>query len=114
METTDIPMTQKSSHVKALSVKIFMAQNAITEMEHPPSSPDLTPNDFWLLLKIKSALKGRRFQDTGDIKKCDDDTESCSTTGVPEMFPTVAGSIIGLSAQLLKGGTLKVTPLSKL
>jgi hypothetical protein len=29
-------------------------------------------------------------------KKCDV-TESYSTTGVPEMFPTVAGSIFGLS-----------------
>jgi hypothetical protein len=45
-----------------------------------------------------SALKGRRFQDVEDIKKCDDGTESCSTAGAPEMFLTVAGSIIGLSA----------------
>jgi hypothetical protein len=29
----------------------------------------LAPNDFWLFLKIKSALKGQRFQDTEDIKK---------------------------------------------
>jgi len=31
-------------------------------------------NDFWLF----------------PGKKSDDDTESCSTAGVPEMFPTVA------------------------
>jgi hypothetical protein len=42
----------------------------------------------------KSALKGRRFQDIEDIqKKCDDGTEGGSTTGVPEMFPTVAASL---------------------
>jgi hypothetical protein len=35
--------------------------------------------------------------------KCDDGTESYSITEVPKMFPTVAGSIVGLSAQLLKG-----------
>jgi transposase len=38
-------------------------------MEHSPYSPDLAPNDFWLFLKIKSALTGRIFQDTEDIKK---------------------------------------------
>jgi transposase len=48
----------------------------------PPYSPDLAPNDVWLFPKIKSALKGRRFQDIEDIKKCDNDTESYSTTGV--------------------------------
>jgi transposase len=46
---------------KALSVKKFLAQKSITEMEHPPYSPDLAPNDLWLLLKIKSALKGKKF-----------------------------------------------------
>jgi len=37
--------------------------------------------------EIKSALKGRRFQDTEDIQKsCDDGTESYSITGVPKCF----------------------------
>jgi hypothetical protein len=30
---------------------------------------------------------------TEDIKKCDDSSESCSTTEVPEKFPTVATSL---------------------
>jgi hypothetical protein len=47
-------------------------------------------------------------------KNCDDTTESYSTTGVPKMFPTVACSIVGLSAQLLKGSISKMNPLSKL
>jgi hypothetical protein len=38
-------------------------------LEQPPYSPDLAPNDFWLLPKIISALNGQRFQDTADIKK---------------------------------------------
>jgi hypothetical protein len=46
---------------KLLSVKQFLAQKSITEMEHPPSSPDLAPNDFWLFLKMKCALKGWRL-----------------------------------------------------
>jgi hypothetical protein len=44
-------------------------KKSITEMEHPPYFPDLDPNDFWLFLKIKSAIKGRRLQDIEDIQK---------------------------------------------
>jgi hypothetical protein len=36
---------------KAFSVKQFLAQKSITEMEHPPCSSDLVPNDFWLFPK---------------------------------------------------------------
>jgi hypothetical protein len=43
---------------KVLSVKQFLAQKSITEMEHPPCSSDLAPNDFWLFPEIKTALKG--------------------------------------------------------
>jgi hypothetical protein len=38
-------------------------------MKYPPFSPDLALNDFWLLPRIKSALKGQRFQDVEGIKK---------------------------------------------
>jgi len=54
---------------KAHSVKQFLAQKSINKMEHPPYSPDLVLNDFWLFPKIKSALMGPRFQDTEDIQK---------------------------------------------
>jgi hypothetical protein len=45
----------------------FSGQKIITETEHPSYSPDLAPNDFWLLPKIKFTLKRHRFQDTEDI-----------------------------------------------
>jgi hypothetical protein len=35
-------------------------------MEHPPCSPHFAPNGFWLFPKLKSALKGRRFEKTED------------------------------------------------
>jgi hypothetical protein len=63
-----------------------MTQESITEMEHTPCSPDLAPNNFWLFPKIKSALKGQRFQDLKTLKKCNDGTESYSTAGVPKLF----------------------------
>jgi hypothetical protein len=51
----------------------------------------LAPNDFWLFQEINSALKERRLQDNEDIekRKSDNGTESCSTTEIPKMFPTV-------------------------
>jgi hypothetical protein len=84
----------------------------ITEIEHPPYSSDLAPND--LCFQKQSALKGQRFQDNEDIQKKYDGTESYSTTGDHKMFPTVAGSIVALSTYLLKECTSKVNPLSKL
>jgi hypothetical protein len=46
-----------------------LAQKSITEKEHPPYSLELALNDLWLFSKIKSALKGQRFQDTEYIKE---------------------------------------------
>jgi hypothetical protein len=62
----------------------FLAQKLVTKMEHPLYSPHLALYDFRLFLKIKSALKGQRFQNTVDIKKDgqreDNSIESYSTT----------------------------------
>jgi transposase len=88
---------KNDSRHKTLSVKQFLAQKSINEMEQPPFSPDLAPNDLWLFPKIKSALKGRIFQNTEDIKKkcevCDDGTENYSTTQVPKIFATVTATL---------------------
>jgi len=52
----------------ALSVREFLATKQVTVLEHPAYSPDLAPNDFFLFPKIKDILKGRHFDDTGDIR----------------------------------------------
>ena len=31
-------------------------------LDHPPYSPDLSPNDFFTFSKIKNGLRGQRFQ----------------------------------------------------
>jgi hypothetical protein len=46
-----------SAH-KVLSVKQFLAQKSISEMEHPPYSSDQALDDLGLFPKIRSALKG--------------------------------------------------------
>jgi hypothetical protein len=63
-------------------------------MEHPPYSPDLAPNDFWIFPKLQSALTRQRLHNNEVIKnKSDDGTESYSTSGVPKIFPIMAASL---------------------
>jgi histone-lysine N-methyltransferase SETMAR len=46
----------------------FLAKNNVTTLEHPPCSPNLAAEDFYLFPRLISALKGRRFCDATDIK----------------------------------------------
>ena len=42
----------------------FFVKHLITQVTQPPPySPDLVPCDFWLFPKLKSPLKGKRFQE---------------------------------------------------
>jgi hypothetical protein len=80
---------------KALSVKQFLAQKSITEMENPSYSSALAPNNVWLFPKIKSALKEKNISGHWRHQKkyYDDGTDRHSTTSVPKMFLTVAASL---------------------
>jgi len=82
-------MTMLQFTRRSLSCSLW-PKNRLLKWNIPPCSPHLIPNDFWLFTKIKTALKGRRYQGTEDIKKCDGGTESCSTAEVPKMLPTAA------------------------
>ncbi|CAI6344606.1 unnamed protein product [Macrosiphum euphorbiae] len=53
----------------ALSIREFLADKQIPVVPHPPYSPDLAPCDFFLFPKIKTDLKGQRFDDIETIKK---------------------------------------------
>jgi histone-lysine N-methyltransferase SETMAR len=37
-------------------------------LPHPPHSPDLTPSDFHLFPKMKTHLRGQRFQSNEDVQ----------------------------------------------
>jgi hypothetical protein len=50
-------------------VREFLASKQITVLEHPPYLPDLAPNDFFLLPKIKEILKEMQFDDIDDIRR---------------------------------------------
>jgi hypothetical protein len=79
-----------------IQVKDFVVQKSITEMKHPPCFRTLAPNDLWLFPKINCTLKGRRFQDTENIKK----KVTVALEAIPEQeIQNVSNSdsIVGLS-----------------
>jgi histone-lysine N-methyltransferase SETMAR len=52
----------------ALNVREFLAKHSIPVVPHPPYSPDLALCSFFLFLRLKSILKGKRFQDVAEIQ----------------------------------------------
>jgi hypothetical protein len=48
---------------------MFLVKHNIPVLEHPPYSPDLAPCDFYLFPKVKSALKGTRFETVEAVKE---------------------------------------------
>lgn len=50
-----------SSHTARRTID-FLTENKIELMDHPPYSPDLSPNDFFTFPRIKEKLRGQRFQ----------------------------------------------------
>jgi len=61
---------QKWSHrssPKNKNKEEFLATKQITMLEHPAYSPDLAPDDFFLVPKVKEILKGGHFDDIDDI-----------------------------------------------
>ncbi|CAK1603203.1 unnamed protein product [Parnassius mnemosyne] len=41
----------------------FLKQENVELMSHPPYSPDLSPNDFFIFPRMKDLLRGQRFED---------------------------------------------------
>jgi len=48
---------------RSVLVKYFLTKKNVTILEQLPYSPDLAPCDFYLLPRLKTALKGRLFCD---------------------------------------------------
>ena len=46
----------------------FLVKHQITLVTQPHCSSDLAPRDFWLLPKLKSPLKGKRFQTIDEVQ----------------------------------------------
>ena len=50
-------------------VRNFLAKSEMTMVPQPPYSPDLSPAEFFLFSKLKSILKGCRFDTLDEIQK---------------------------------------------
>jgi histone-lysine N-methyltransferase SETMAR len=46
----------------SLPIHIYQAKHQTSVVPHPPYSPDLAPEKFFLFPKIKTTFKGRHFQ----------------------------------------------------
>jgi histone-lysine N-methyltransferase SETMAR len=72
--TTDLNMRQVSAKFDnapchtSLLVRQFLSNKNIMVCPHPPYSPDLAPNNFWLFPKVKMSMKGKRFESFQDIE----------------------------------------------
>ena len=53
---------------RAVAVQEFLARKQVCVLHHPPYSPDLSPCDYFLFLKLKLPMKGRLFEDVQDIQ----------------------------------------------
>ena len=47
----------------------FLVKHQITQVTQPHYSPDLAPCNVWIFPKLKSPLKGKRFQTVDEIQK---------------------------------------------
>ena len=54
--------SRQHSHSHIMPGAEFLAKYQITQVTQPPYIPDMVPCDFWLFPKLKSPLKGNRFQ----------------------------------------------------
>ena len=61
-------MTMHLPHASLL-IREFLVKQETIVVPQPPYSPDLAPADFFLFPKLKSTLKGRRFQTVEKIKE---------------------------------------------
>jgi transposase len=43
-------------------IRSYLAKLGISDVRHPPYSPDLNPADFFLFPKLKTTLKALHFQ----------------------------------------------------
>jgi len=53
----------------SLLIRSYLAKHQTPVVPHPPSSPDLASADFFLFPKLKTTLKGRRFQAIEEIQE---------------------------------------------
>ena len=79
-------------------IQSVLEKRQITQVTQPPYSPDRAPCDFWLLPKLKSPLKGKRFQTVDEIQE--------NTTG---QLMATRRAVWGPNVPTLKGTEVSLT-----
>jgi hypothetical protein len=62
-------------------------------ISHPPHSPDLAPCDFFLFLKMKLTLKGRRFDAIEEIQAESQTVLDTDRKGLPGSVPKMEETV---------------------
>ena len=85
------------THVSRLMLS-FLVKHQITQVTQPLYSPDLAPCNFWVFPKLKSPLKGKRFQTIDEIQENTEGQLMATrrTVWSPKM-PTSKGTEVSLS-----------------
>jgi hypothetical protein len=73
---------------QSVSVKLFLARNNVTTLQHHPYSPDMAAADSHLFPWLKSALMGQHFCAATYIIKNPTEELICFYKWLPGMFPT--------------------------
>ena len=85
-------------------VQSFLVKRQIIQVTQPPYSPDLVSCDFGLFPKLKSPLKGKRFQTVSEVQENTvGQLMVMGRTGCGPKVPTLKGteSVIVLCAPFL-------------
>lgn len=69
MKLAAAKIVPNSSAHTSLLVREFLAKNKTVIMPQPPNSPDLASADFFLFPKLKTPMKGKRFDTIEEIKE---------------------------------------------
>lgn len=93
----------------ANAVLQFLAKKGIETVPHPPYSPDLAPNDFFLYPQAKKELKGRRFPTAAAaVKKLEAILKVLSKEGFEHVFKEWQrrwNKCVALNGDYLEGDT---------
>lgn len=107
-------------HDNASPHSSFMTQQKInkwglTQLPHPPNSPDIAPCDYGFFPKLKAALRGRRFQ---TVKQLQQEVRRILLSWKPQVFNDILHEMVGrwqkvcaADGHYFEGDNISIDPL---
>ena len=53
--------------IRVRLLSLFLASEKVKVLSHPPDSPDLSPRDFFLFLRLKKMLSGNKYRSRSSL-----------------------------------------------